>query len=233
MAKTVTLAQLRTDSRLYADERPGGSSAFINDDEVTRLVNLEASSLYDRLIAARGAEYYRISGTFNTVAGTASYSLAARFMEMLWVGIPWTSQYTEEVFPFQHSERSALDSYAVWAQGSPKAYQLTGTTTITLKPTPTTVQAVNYEYVPAYLDMSDDADTFDAINGWEDVITLAVAVKMRVIGDKPITELMGLLERANRRVDEMAANLDAGHAKQVNDVDASRRGFGRRFSPWH
>ena len=56
MAASVTLAQLRTDARLYADQRDAGSgpTIFISDTELTRLVNLKVRELYDLLVEARG-----------------------------------------------------------------------------------------------------------------------------------------------------------------------------------
>jgi hypothetical protein len=57
MARTVTLSQLRTDARLFADERASVAGDFsnspINDTELNRLINLRIAEFYDMLVSAR------------------------------------------------------------------------------------------------------------------------------------------------------------------------------------
>jgi hypothetical protein len=88
--RLVTLAQLRTDARLYADQRPGGANAFISDTELTRLVNLVLPKLYDLLVSARGEDYYSRrtpipgeAGVRATAAGISDYLLPDDFYELI------------------------------------------------------------------------------------------------------------------------------------------------------
>ena len=228
MARPVELQTLRSDCRLYADQRPGGASAFISDTELTRLINQEIRHLYDRLIAVRGHEYYLDTGTLTTIAGTGSYSLDADLMQMIWIGIAWGSQNVEEIYAWDHWERADYLNWSTWSQGSPKAYRLRGTGIIEFLPAPTVVQTIDYRFIPAFTDLVADDDTFDGINGWEEAVTLAVAMKMKVIAEEDMNELARLYERVSNRIDEMAAQL-GGAPKRIADV--APRGYGRSWQP--
>ena len=90
MASSVTLLQLRTDARLYADQRPGSSTSFISDPELTRLVNIKGRELYDLLVEARGSTYYATEATIAIVGGTLRYDLPTNFYQFDSVTFEWT-----------------------------------------------------------------------------------------------------------------------------------------------
>ena len=100
MASSVTLAQLRTDARLYADQRlPTSGQPFISETELTRLVNGKVRELYDMLVSARGADYYATEATIAIVAGTSRYDLPSDFYELASVTLEWSTQDHELMFP--------------------------------------------------------------------------------------------------------------------------------------
>lgn len=225
MARAVRLDTLRNDCRLYADQRPGGASAFISDTELTRLVNQEIRQLYDRLVHARGQDHYLDEATITTVAGTATYALDADLMQMVWMGINWGAGNVEEISTWQHGEYADYQNYQYWTQGSPKGYRMRGTSTVEFVPTPTSVVTIDYRFVPAFTDLVNDSDTFDGINGWEKAVTLPVAMEMRAIADQGFDDLGRLYERVSQRIDEMAPGL-TNEPKRIQDVSGrgTRRG---------
>lgn len=228
MARAVRLDALRDDCRLYADQRPGGASAFISDTELTRLVNQEIRQLYDRLVLARGQDHYLDTATITLVAGTATYALDADLMQMVWMGINWGAGNLEEIPTWQHAEYATYQNWQSWTQGSPKAYRMRGTSTVEFVPTPTAAGTVEYRFVPAFTDLSADSDTFDGINGWEEAVVLPVAMKMRVIADQDMNDLGRLYERVSQRIDEMAAGL-SNEPKRIQDVSGRGARMGVPF----
>ena len=98
MARTVTLAQMRNDARLYCDNRtstPAG--AHITDTELNRLINLQLAELHETLVSARGADYggTLTESTIAVISGTSTYSLPATFMQLVAIWINWGDQDIE------------------------------------------------------------------------------------------------------------------------------------------
>lgn len=228
MARTVTLSQLRTDARLFADQRPGGANAFISDTELNRLINLKLAELYDMLVAARGEDYYSTrtpipgeTGVRSTVAGASDYSLPTDFYQLISVKLAWDSTDWEEV-PRRHTLDAAYPAHFytsgdTWSRGSKKGYQLAGSR-LRILPIPTT--ATNYVliYVPACPELVTDSDTFDGVNGWEKLVALGVAVEMHGIQESDGSPMFRLYQEQVARVQALADERIAGLPHHVIDV---------------
>lgn len=223
--KTVTLLQLRTDARLYADQRVASeTNAFITATELTRLINLQIGELYDMLVAARGHEHYATSGTVSVVAGTAGYNLPSDFYQLQAVNLEWASDDVEPVEPLNHQQDIWLHqnySYS-WQRWSRKAYRLRGSQ-IVFYPTPTSAVTARLYYVPTFTDLSADADTFNGVNGWEKVVALGVAIEMLEIEESGSgARLQAAFDRQLERIEGLAADRDASTELQVRDVSGRR-----------
>lgn len=232
MARTVTLLQLRTDARLYADERPGGASTFITDTEANRLVNLALTELYDLLVEARGQEYYEtVSTSTSTVAGTATISLPSDFYQLLGVHLQWATNDLEPVQDLEHiQDRHWLVNLGTWSKYAPKAYRLRGAS-LEFFPTPTSVVTVALRYIPAFTDLAADGSTFDGVNGWEKLVALRAAIEMRVIAGRSYADLDRLYERERERIQGLAADRAAQHPKRIRDVQPEN--IGSTTWPYH
>jgi glycogen debranching enzyme len=226
VASSVTLAQLRLNARLYADQRPGSSTSFIWETELTGLVNAKARELYDMLVEARGSDYYATEGTIAIVAGTTRYSLPADFYQLSSVTLEWTDNDQELVFPVGSTrERNNFQNQAgsdrVWSRQSRKGYKLRASQ-IEFLPEPSSDVTCRLQYVPTYTAMSADGDTFDGINGWEKMLALGVAMEMRVIEKRSATDLAGLYAEQIARIETMKSERDAEAPKEVVDVRRMR-----------
>jgi hypothetical protein len=219
VASSVTLLQLRTDARLYADQRPGGSSTFINDTELNRLINLKAKELFDKLVDARGAAYFATEATIAIVAGTSRYDLPANFFELASVTLEWDTRYHELMFPIGSTRmRVTMETpFSIWSRYHKKAYQLRASQ-LEFLPTPTTDVTCRIQYVPVYTDMSADGDTFDGINGWEKMAAIGVAMEMREIEKRPSSTLAAMYAEQLARIEELKTERDAEAPKQIVDV---------------
>ncbi len=226
MASSVTLSQLRADARLYADQRPGSSTSFISEPELTRLVNMKARELYDLLVEARGSAYYATEATLAIVGGTARYDLPADFYQLDSVTLEWDDQDHELMFPVGSTRlRIAYESsWHKWSRYDAKAYRLRASQ-IEMLPTPSSDVTCRLQYVPVYVDMVADGDTFDGINGWEKMLTTGVALEMLSIDKRSNGQLAGFYAEQMKRIEDMKTERDAEAPKEIIDVHRLR---GRR-----
>lgn len=81
MAALVTLSSLIARVRQAADLE--GSDGPVTDAEIGAQLGLAVRRLYERLILARGQEYYRTTAELNVTPGQALYSLPADFFQLL------------------------------------------------------------------------------------------------------------------------------------------------------
>lgn len=216
MAKAVQLSQLRLDARLYADERPGGADAYITDDELDRLINLELDGLYDLLVQAGGHELYRSSATITTAAGTPSYALPADYYQTQEVTVHWSAHQQEDVPDMHRRDMAGLNTWGSWGSHTPKGYRVEGTSLV-LAPTPTSAVTVVVGYVPVRADLVDGTDTFDGVNGWEKLVALRVAAQMREIQEQSSGDLEERARREEARVEQMAESRSQYAAKAIFD----------------
>lgn len=234
MAQTVTIATVRENARLYADQRPGSGTAFITDAEVDRLIHQAArGELYDLLVAARGHEYFEAISALATVAGSATVDLPADFYEMLSLYVVWGSTEVEPLDGLESVDDRDRYIYpgATWARETPKAFRMRGTV-IELFPTPTAVSALELRYVPIY----QEGSSFDAVNGWDRLVSLRAAMDMLAVNKLPMGQLEALYERDLARIEMMAADRAANVPARVRDVmgyEEGRFGRGRRNWRYH
>ena len=225
MAASVTLAQLRTDARLYADQRDAGSgpTIFISDTELTRLVNLKVRELYDLLVEARGGDYYASEAVIAIVAGTARYPLPDDFYQLLSVTLEWAPQRAELLWPVgTMRQRVPLQNWTQWGEREPKGYKLRSTL-LELLPMPTGAVQCRLQYVPAFADLIADGDTFDGINGWEKMCAVGVALEMLAIEKRSNGKLEQAYAEQVQRIETMKSERDAEAAKEVVDVNPEGR----------
>lgn len=221
MASSVTLAQLRTDARLYADQRPGSSTSFISETELTRLVNTKVRELYDLLVEARGSDYYANEATIAIVAGTSRYNLPSDFYQLSSVTLEWASQDFELMFPVGTvRERNNFQNWQGyeqnWTRYSRKGYRLRASQ-LEFLPEPRTDVTCRIQYVPVFADLVADGDTFDGINGWEKMVALGVAIEMRVIEKRSANDLMALYAPQLERIEALKTERDAEAPKEIVD----------------
>lgn len=213
-----TLGELVRDLKARLDER-GSSRAFENDD-LRRWIYEGARDV------ARRAEILQDTATIAVSAGTNEYSVptdTVRIYRVVWV--PTGGQQ----YPLEHQEFNSMDS-AGWtwtnAEGYPAVFTLWGyppNLKIVLYPTPSVTGSLNLWYYrfPAALDDdgSDDQETVDVPNGWEDLVTIyAEAIALRKDSDQRWMEskqmyeatLAEMIDRTRRWTDQAGGIVYAG-----------------------
>ncbi len=227
MARLVTLLQLRSDAKLYANER---SSAFMSDSEWNRLVNMALAELYDLLVKARGHEYYEVSTELNTTAGSAIVALPQDFYELITLFARWNAspEGLEELDSLDHlGDQVDFRVLNTWTQFSPKAWRIRGQL-LELFPTPSAVTTLEIRYVPAFQDLTADASTFDGVNGWEKLVTARAAMEALALQGLNAAGPSTIYQRERDRIEELAADRAAANPPTIRDV----RGRGARGGWW-
>jgi hypothetical protein len=240
---SVNRAYLRNLARLYADGRPGGSSAFVPDSDATAdavsldtLINTCLAELYDMLVAARGHEYYATDADIAVVSGTKDYTLPTDFYQLLSVRLNWGPTQIEELKPFGVRERTRYEMLQVFDRWTPKAYRLRGVQTASARtleilPMPAVSVTCNIRYIPTFAPLASDADLFDGVNGWEKLVALKVAIEYRTIAEKPIGNLANLYGEEFARISALADQRNANYAEQIQQVFPERRRRGYVGAP--
>lgn len=234
MARTVTLAQLRNDARLYCDNRTSSpASAHITDAELTRLINLQLAELHELLVAARGADY---AGTLteDTIAvtgGTSLYSLPSDFFQLVAIWIDWGDQDIEEILSVGTNADVPSSLRYTWERYNRKFYRVQGGQ-IRFFPPPTQDATVTLRYVPAFVDLVDDSDTYDGVNGWERLVTMGAALEMRAIERVDIGALGQMYAQQRERIEAMAGERQAIDAVEVRDISLRNRMPWRYGGAW-
>lgn len=227
MARTVTLLQLKTQSRLRADKV---GSSFIQDSELVGYINNSACELYDLLVGAYGNDYFLKSNSFSTVGQTESYNLPTDFYKMTGLDYLISSDNVLTLRPYQFNERNKYRIGTYWNAiiGAAGPRYKINQSTISLLPVPDGVYNLKLWYVPACPTLALDTDTFDGINGWEEFIIIDAAIKMlqKEESDTSLLEKQKIMIMG--RINQMAENRDAGQSFRITDVsnlDGNNRGY--------
>lgn len=215
MAANVTLLQMRTDARERADMAGGAAAAFASDTLLTRWVNDACKELYDKLVAARGGDYYAARDTLSLVAGTASYALPATFFQLLAVQIDYGGDVCD-LGRYELREEALLLSAPVSTDPRALRWRLESQT-MRFAPTPAVASTVRLVFVPAFADLVNDGDTFDGVNGWERWATMTVAIRLRQKAKHDVGDLMAERQRVEAAIDRLADHRD-GQPATIVDV---------------
>lgn len=221
MARVVTLAQLRADARLYADQRhQAASSPFVNDTELTRLINLQLTELHELFIAARGDDYDGTisEATISIGGGVARYALPFAFFQLLSAELRWSSSDHEELRRLStHPQADKIRTYP-WERYAPKGYRLRGHQ-IEIYPAPRSTVDLVLQYAPAFEDLVTDGDSYDGVNGWEKLVALGAAIELRTIEGRKLEALPGLYAAQRDRIQAMVDDRAAADPFQIRDVE--------------
>lgn len=229
MARARRFDALRDDAYKRAD-REGATDRFPSA-EVGRYVNQGGAMVWDWLIGALGPEALRADPptTITTSGSTTSYPLDATFRSLISVRLDGI--YGMPLVPFTGQEEPTL-RLPTSLGGLPTHYQVQrhvdGSNHLIVLPAHQPNLSIVVDYVPAYVDMVADADTFDGINGWEDgaVIWAARCMARKDADFDLVRALETELAEIKLRVQSLAPKRDMHRARRVKDVR------GGRFPAW-
>jgi hypothetical protein len=217
MPRPVTLADLVDNARLRADME---SSSFVTDSEVGGYCQQSATGLYDIILSAWGERYFFSQADLATVANQAYVNLPDDFYRLLKVGwVIGTGADPVRMEPFQSDEEWAQlwGGGSGWDQGNPPKYQPRGNL-LYLNPTPTSVQSLRLQYVPIMPAINDGGLVpvpFQGVNGWDEWITLDVAIKLRIKEESDVRDLQTERAQVEQRIRSMAPRRDMERTHKI------------------
>lgn len=200
-------------------------------------VNMGNKDLYERLVAAKGSDFFEKTVSFNTIANVATYDLSnadgnglncADFMQLLSVE---ATVYGKKIWlrNFTRPEHGLLQNPEVFTDRDPIAYRIRGTLFEVL-PTPQANTPIQLFYVPAPPSLSFVTDTFDSVAGWEQYIVYWVAkqIALREHDAEALAMYQQELEQMKQRIENTSIHRDAANPPRVTDITLGRSPIIRR-----
>lgn len=212
MARSRTLADMRSDVRLRADVV---GVQFVTDAEINEYLNQSIAELYDKLVGARGHEYYATEQTIPTT-GSEVYSLPSNHYETLYVELD-DGGTRQRLGTYSFHERAKLIGTSALSPGRPIAFRLIGTG-ISLLPAPSSGYTVRHWYVPACARLTLDADTFDGIDGWEEYAIWRAVAYVQQKEQLDTSFALSFVAAIGQRIDRLAPFRATQNTERVTDV---------------
>lgn len=198
MARTATLAQLRTDIRNQGDV--AGLTTRHPDALIDRRINQSIQRFRER-ISLEGCQHYLTNTTGLFTAGATSpypfYVLdltaaAPAIVRIYGVDIT-VGNLTKQLIHVPFQQRTEFSGPVV--TGEPVAWANFQTASVAIMPAPDSAYAYCAWHLPKLADLSSDSDTFDGVAGWEDCITHDVVVDLILRDQYPVAYQMAQQRR--------------------------------------
>lgn len=231
----LSLGELRQRAQQAADRE---GSNFLTLPEWNYNLNQSAKELYDILITVY-EDYYVAPRLTITTDGSSNqfdlpngqnYSQAPALYKLYGVdcGLD-TSQdswVTLKKYNFIDRNRFVYPQAAGLILGfANMQYRLVGSK-IQFIPTPTGGQPVGLWYFPRRSWMLQDTDILDGVNGWEEYVIIDAAIKALRKEESDTSVLMAEKQAMMKRIEDSAANRDAGQPDTISDVRRSSGTWG-------
>jgi len=217
MASTVTLTSLIAQVRQRADMQ---NTTFVTDAEITTYINSGCQDLYDILLK-KFEDYYTISATVVTDGIADTFALPADFYKLIGV------DYLLNGLSQPMDRFNFIDRHKYRYNAQLIRYRIIKNS---LKFTPIPpAQNITVWYAPAFTPLAVGADTFDGINGWEDIVVVDAAMKCLKKEESDISQLLIEKQELTAKIEEMANNRDQGNPEVVTDIVGKRLPYNRFF----
>lgn len=196
MAREYNLAEIRRRAKVLSDMV---NDEFVADADWNDFINANLCEVYDLLCAAGAPQYYNSTTSITTVNGTLSYALPQDFRSATCV---YGVLSTDRRVPVQQLEDYELVSYR----------------------TPTSSQVMLLEYVKSPPVLEDDADTFDGVSGWEELIVSMSARDALIKEESDVSAVQQKINELRGRITSKSRTRGTG-SRKIRDVDLARRGW--------
>lgn len=223
MARTLQLSELRAQVQRRGSYENSAdiTTAILND-----FVNSAVAECYDILVQ-RWADYYLSTATVSVVASTQSYSLPTDFYKLRKVEI------VDATAPSGYRALRPIDLAKTHATGSQVVghryrYRLQAAS-IYLYPLPLTSESLRIWYVPYCPVLVSDSDTFDGINGYEELVVQLALRQCKRREELPTGEIDQEVARLTMRVRDAADGKDATEPMYFNPFGPSENDYGEEW----
>lgn len=228
MPSNVTLAALISRAQSRADMVDQG---FVSTAEWTAWANSSATDFYDKVSQA-DPERYLSTTTLTLTPPAVSVNLPTDFYKLLRVDLLYGSGtpqqfYTLRKFNLLEEDANQYPAFVSYA-GPTFRYRLR-TGTVDFTPAPNSESSIRLLYLPVLTQFVATSDSIDAINGWEEMIVLDMAIAALL--KENATDVSALIQERGRwaqKIDALALERDTSFPEQTVDVTRNSGRF-----PWN
>ena len=208
-----TLATLRTRVRQRADMV---DSDFISDSELLTYINESYAELYDLLVATY-EDYYTEETSLSLSDGSGTIPLPADFYKLRALDKDLGGQWVT-VYKFDFNARNAQPT-GIREPYLRDTYYRIVRQDLKLAPEATADGSYRLWYIPEFTALSAESDTVDVPAGFDEYIVIDAAIKCLVKEESSTTALDNAKAAMMKRIENMAANRDAGQPEAIADIN--------------
>lgn len=190
MARTVSRGVVKTRARQLAD--------VVNDPNVTetwlnQLFDLHAPAVWDFLADCGPADYLAATTTITTAAGQVSYALPVNFHSLT------------AVYAVEDGQRRPINPLTDRQRGSFKF--------------PSAAFTLEVEFIPSCPTFSDDNETVDGINGWDELISAKMARDIMIRRGADRSVMLDIIAGCEDRIRSRVGKRDRVGPQYIVDVE--------------
>lgn len=244
MARLVTLATLQTRVLQRAHLQTGSNvSAIAPAAEVIDNINEGIAEFHRIVVGIPGQPYYLESADFNTSSAVDTYAIGPGqavdvddFLDVKGFDVQFGANLVNTARPFMWSERNRFKLlYSGWIYTQPVFYRMLGKPSgqasaaldsVKFIPQPSGQFAITMWYTPTPTKLVAPTDTFDGINGYEELVVLSAAVKL-LLKQEQFEHAQALMSERSRQETQMLSMLthDSDAPERVTDVTLNDDGY--------
>lgn len=215
MARNVSLLDIRTE---IVDQGGYKNSPVFTIPVLNRWINRAIARVYD-FVWRSGDDYYTEEATLATVAGNDAVALPATFLKLLSLG-------RQDGDDFRRLRRMVLHDWAKWEglTGEPTHYRIQKSN-LKLCPKPDAIYSVRLYYLPVAPTLTLDADTFDSIDYFDELVIAYVLKKCAGRDERQLAEIQQEIQLLEHSIKGRAEARDAGEPIYLADLDEGEDDF--------
>lgn len=243
MARLVTLATLEARILQRAHMPQAISGGVVSPAEMLDNVNEGIAEFHQIVVGLPGPPYYRESATFQTSAAVNVYDIGpgqpinvSDFLAGQGFDVAFGQNIVNTARSFMNRERNRFKlNYSGWTYSQPVFYRFQGKPStagsaaldsVEFIPFPSGAFTVTMWYTPTPPVLAAPSDTFDGINGFEELVVLSAAIKLLLKQEQfeHVNALQGERARVEMKMTSMLTH-DADEPERVVDVTLNDDGF--------
>lgn len=213
---TVTVSTLKTRAKQKADMV---NSSFIDDTvELLAYINEAYFNFYD-LITSSFEDYNLTGPTSFSISSGNTYTLPSDFYKLVGVdrSLGGGDYYALNRFSWSKRNRYSRSNYYSGTTTKRLMYRITATE-LRILPEQDAIGDYQLWYIPLATALTQDSDTIERYNGFEELIVIDTAIKMLSKEESDVNLLLMERQKQEQRLQKMLIDRDIANADRVEDA---------------
>jgi len=208
---SITLSTLRDRAVAEAD-----AADIFETSEIDQMINDEAAELYELIVEAY-ENYYVTTADLTITAGNSQVALPDGSPDRVMFKLLDVEDLSESpalsLPTFEYNDRNRVGRHSYCIAGD----------NLLVRPVDRAPGAYRIHYVPEFLPLTSEADTFTAPNNWELAIVFGVAQRLKESQDQDGSALGKRKASLTKRIERSSRSRNAGAPRKARDVKRLRR----------